>query len=444
MKSDLPSVLFRFVIGVLISTHCMQSSALDDPIAVADRSVVRVIVRYGKTFGEGTGEGTGFVVSSDGFVVTNNHVISRPGEMFVMVKQANASKPMLLPAQLAWTSEAYDLALLKVPNLQKPSLTISDQLPTKGSKVFAIGYPGVADRLLDRPDANLNSFAESTVSEGVIGRIFSASWLENGEQINILQHGAAINRGNSGGPLLDSCGHLVGVNTQKEVGSIVGDAQRGPAVIQADGIFYASHVAVLIRELKNKGLALSIDSTGCGPTNPQASAIAPSTSASKQPQNDWLLFSLVGAAILVASLSLIVAFRKRTIVQETFTRYRRRSDPTPVNQPLAKTNLTLVLRGQGSTSQMIRVLIDVRQCTNKTLVVGRDSEQCDVLIDDPTVSKRHASIRRVNGQWMLSDLGSRNGTAIDGVSIGNRACPLRMGQVVNFGLVGLKVQETLS
>ena len=445
MKAVGLAVVFRVLITTLMVVNCVTLDAAEDPIAIADRGVVRILVKHGKTFDEKTALGTGFVVTMDGFVVTNNHVVNPSGEVFVLVKQVSSNTPKLLPAQVTWASSEYDLALLKVSNLSSQPLIISDQLPQKGNKVFAIGYPGVADRLLlDRSDANLNSLAESTVSEGVVGRVFFASWLHNGEKINILQHGAPINRGNSGGPLLNGCGHVIGVNTQKELGSIEGNAQDGKAVVQADGIFYASHVAVLIKELKSKGFTLSINSDGCNPINPQAGVAEPIVALPAPTQTNWILFSAAGAAVVVALLALFVAFKKRGVVQETFTQYRRRSQGVPMQRPTVKAYPSLLLQGLGSTNQNIRVLINASKCITGVLVIGRDATQCDLSIDDPTVSRRHASITLMDGRWMVSDLGSKNGTNIDGVSAGSRASPLRSGQSVTFGKVTLHAQEIQS
>jgi hypothetical protein len=435
MKAVRQTMVFQMLMSAVMAAFCCQLLAAEDPIAVADRGVVRVVVKHGEKYVEGTG----FVVTSDGFVVTNNHVVSPPGEVLVLVKQSNSNVASLLPAQLTWSSNQYDLALLKVPNLRSQPLIISDKLPLKGTKVFAIGYPGLADRLLEQQDVNLNSLAESTISEGIVGRVFFSSWLLNGEKINILQHGAPINKGNSGGPLLDACGHVLGVNTQKEVGRIEGNSQDGAALVQADGIFYASHAAVLIKELKSKGLSLSINSEGCNPSSSQTGTFG--SNADQPTQTEWVMISATGVAIAVALLALFTAFKKRSFVQETFTQYRKRSEATSMNRPAEKIYPWLVLRGQGSSSQKVLIRIDARKCSSKGLVIGRDAQQSDLQVDDPTVSRRHASIAWVDGRWMLSDLGSKNGTTIDGSTIGARACPLRTGQSVNFGKVTLHAQE---
>ena len=104
---------------------CLQSAAAaENAITTADRSVVRVIVKSGGKYVTGTG----FVVSADGIVVTNNHVVDNGDEVWVWVKQPDG-EPLDLPATIKWVSVDYDLALLKVPGLNRPQLTISSQLP---------------------------------------------------------------------------------------------------------------------------------------------------------------------------------------------------------------------------------------------------------------------------------------------------------------------------
>ena len=105
-----------------------------------------------------------------------------------------------------------DLAILRVDGLDRPPVTFSrvveDRL-AKGGQVFAIGFPGVGDRL---GPVDVASFAPGTVS-----RLFSGPWAEDAPVIRIIQHTAPTNPGNSGGPLVNGCGQVVGVNSQREV-----------------------------------------------------------------------------------------------------------------------------------------------------------------------------------------------------------------------------------
>jgi len=407
----------------------------ESAIAQADRSVVRVIVKVA----EGYQSGTGFVVGPGGIVVTNNHVIAGSDGIVVLVKH-DGSKPEKLSATVTWASPDYDLAILQVNGLGSPPLTLFDQLPNKGSQVTAIGYPGVADR----QDQNANNLVESTVTQGIIGRVVRSSWRRGGEQLSILQHGAAVNSGNSGGPLLDVCGRVVGVNTAKALGRIEGNASDGLQFNQSDGIFFASHVEVLLNALKKQGVQVSVSSQACPPSGPATEAAPPAPGLAPVAQRDWVLSTGIGMAILIAIGALLMAMKKTTVARETFTEYRRRTVPVPVVQNAkaqvpAKAPVWL-LNGRGSLNQTLELRLDAGQLNARAQVVGRDGSQCDLSVNDPTVSRRHASICWTAGEFQLTDLGSTNGTWLDDQPVKQKMVTLRVGQTLTLGKVIFNVQ----
>ncbi|NWF38374.1 DegQ family serine endoprotease [Mariprofundus sp. NF] len=136
--------------------------------------------------------GTGFVISADGYVVTNNHVVDGADE--VVVKMRDGTE---LQAKIIGTDSKLDVALLKVKgkNLKTVKIGNSDVLRV-GDWVVAIGNPfGLSQ----------------TVTAGIVsakGRVIGS-----GPYDDFIQTDAAINPGNSGGPLFNSKGELVGINT---------------------------------------------------------------------------------------------------------------------------------------------------------------------------------------------------------------------------------------
>ena len=422
----------KFLIGSLIVTFCGMSFPVDSSIAAADKSVVRVIVKTNR----GWSTGTGFVVSTQELIVTNHHVIEGEKDIWVLIKSVHGELKKL-PALVLWESIDFDLAVLRVPGLKLPPLTFSDRLPDKGTQVIAIGYPGAADR-----DDELKNLTESTVSQGVIGRTINSNWHEGGKYLNILQHGAAINGGSSGGPLLDICGYVVGVNTQKTLGVVINRGSNDVVVSQSDGIFFASHVAVLLDALKSQNVAVSVNSETCllgG--NSSGSALPNGPQLPDSPQfSDWALGAGVTAAILVALGALFVAVRKNVAVVESFTQYRRRTNREQPNSIATKHSITLALRGRGRDNKLIELVLDPDKYFQTPLVVGRESASCDLSIPDSTISRRHASITLTQAGWMISDVGSTNGTWLDGRPIHAKAVQLRSGQSLIFGKVSLNIE----
>jgi putative serine protease PepD len=156
---------------------------------------------------QGEGAGSGFVVSSDGLVVTNAHVVD--GATQVAVKIGTDGEQ--LPAEIVGIDPSQDLALLDVDANDLPTLSLGDSDAVEvGDDVYAIGNPFGLDH---------------TFTTGVVSALDRPLQAPDGSTIEGgIQTDAAINPGNSGGPLLDADGKVIGVNSQIATG---GNAQGG-------------------------------------------------------------------------------------------------------------------------------------------------------------------------------------------------------------------------
>ncbi|NIO43068.1 MAG: hypothetical protein GTO41_24670, partial [Burkholderiales bacterium] len=119
----------------------------------------------------------------------------------------------------------------------------------RGPTLFAIGFPGAGTRL--------STDLKMSFTTGTINRVFTGSFSERGPQIRIIQHSAPTNPGNSGGPIINACGQVVGVNTQREMAIIIGPGGLPFVMDFIQGVFFASHVSVLVQKLKDLGIAYS-------------------------------------------------------------------------------------------------------------------------------------------------------------------------------------------
>jgi S1-C subfamily serine protease len=153
----------------------------------------------------GQGAGTGFVIASDGVIVTNNHVIA--GAQSIEVVFADDRK---MPARVLGRDPATDLAVMKVDAADLPVATLGDSAALKvGDDVIAIGNA-------------LGLQGGPTVTRGIISAEDRTITAENGTRLeHVIQTDTAINPGNSGGPLVNSSGEVVGINT-----AVAGDAQN--------------------------------------------------------------------------------------------------------------------------------------------------------------------------------------------------------------------------
>lgn len=146
------------------------------------------------------GGGSGFLISSDGYIVTNNHVVSDSTATYTVYTTDGTS----YPAKVIATDSTLDIALVKIDATNLPYLSFADSDKIElGDTVVAIGNA-------------LDQF-RNTVSVGVVSglsrTIAAGDTYGNSEELDgIIQTDAAINPGNSGGPLLDVNGNVVGVN----------------------------------------------------------------------------------------------------------------------------------------------------------------------------------------------------------------------------------------
>jgi S1-C subfamily serine protease len=141
-------------------------------------------------------QGSGFLISSDGKILTNNHVVANERQLEVTLSDQSRYK-----AQLLSRDEGNDLALLQImPRSKLPSLHLGDSDSLQvGQKVLAIGNPFGLD---------------GTLTTGIVSSLGRSIRGENERTLEgLIQTDAAINPGNSGGPLLDSAGNVVGINT---------------------------------------------------------------------------------------------------------------------------------------------------------------------------------------------------------------------------------------
>jgi len=163
-------------------------------IGVVD-AVSPAVVGLAGSDGERGGSGSGFLVTPDGYGLTNRHVVGNRGRL-----KATTADGDRLDAEVIGDDPATDLALIRLAARDLPFTPLGDSDALRvGQLLIAIGCP----------------FGfQSTVSTGVVSAMNRTMRGEEGRLIeNIIQHSAPLNPGNSGGPLVDSRGRVVGVNT---------------------------------------------------------------------------------------------------------------------------------------------------------------------------------------------------------------------------------------
>ena len=305
------TALFGGAVGGAVGYTVAQSNS-SSPIAVlsggsvepAAGSVAAVaaavqpsVVQLNVSGSQGDGTGTGFVVSSDGYIVTNDHVAGDAGnDGTIDVTFIDGSTAT---GTLVGSDPGYDIAVVKVDRTELPALTLgSSDAVNVGDIAVAIGSPlGL----------------QGTVTSGIVSalnRPVTAGGQGDTAYINAIQTDAAINPGNSGGPLVNTAGEVIGVN------SAIATVGRGDAV-GSIGLGFAIPVDTakrIVDELINTGTSqtpvigvqLDMGFEGPGGAVAQVTSGSPADAAGLQ-EGD--VITKVDGNLISDSTALIVSIR---------------------------------------------------------------------------------------------------------------------------------------
>ena len=357
--------------------------------AAFDQGVLDGIVLISSGAPDSTGEmsywrGTGFFVGQQGedpqYIVTNCHVV----EEFILAGKALGGGELSVFLDEDTQEEAYlvdydyekDVALLKLaePTDQRVSLSMREAPESAlGDEVYAVGYPLAAD--LTVQSVTSASKSDATVTTGSISRFLT----ESGTGRKLIQTDAALSGGNSGGPLTDGDGTVIGINT------------AGSDLDQ--NLFYAVSVSEILPLLDRNNISYTL---------------ADSTSGSSLP-----LYGIAGGAVVVVVVIVIAvaASKKR----------KKAGQPSQPQTPAAP--------AQSGPSPIIRSMSTQHggmtvQLHHQPVQVGRDSATCRLVFREntPGVSAHHCQIYfdEQSQVFVVTDLGSTYGTFLAG---GQRIAP---------------------
>lgn len=189
------------------------------PSAVFVFTSSNLIDEYGEVI-EAAASGSGVIVDSDGYIITNAHVVTtEQGNGDITVNpdvQVALSDKRVYVARVLGLDLINDIAVLKIEERNLPVAEFGDiESVDIGDQVIAIGSPA----------GTFVGDYRNTLTSGMVGGLNQTYGTFEGSSFihnDLIQHSAAINPGNSGGPLFDATGKLIGINTLREVGDIQG------------------------------------------------------------------------------------------------------------------------------------------------------------------------------------------------------------------------------
>ena len=219
------------------------------------QKVLPAVVNVVAESGESKGEGTGFIVRSDGIIVTNFHVVEGASKLTVLT---SAQNPVHYDARVIGGDVQADIAVLKVDATDLPTVPLGNSNDLQlGQPVVAIGYalglsggPSVTDGIVSSLTRQITVPDDRCTECSDARRVYT----------HVIQTDAAINPGNSGGPLVNLAGQVVGINTAG-----AGSAENIGFAIQIDS---AKPIVFQAAEHPSQPVAF-MGITSAAPTNPQ-------------------------------------------------------------------------------------------------------------------------------------------------------------------------------
>ena len=285
MKRAVSCIIIVILLFSIVFVCAYADGAVPQDVLDSVESVVRIIAEYN----DGYATGSGFVIQSDSnttLIATNHHVVE-DNPKSISIWTESGSK---VSVSIFVDDPEHDLCILQFPypNAALKALVLDKDGVKRGDAVYAVGFPGAAD---DLSLSEAYSSEAATITTGIISAIRTTYAVEGGKEFQLLQSTAPINHGNSGGPLFNTQGHVVGVNTY--------------SVEDADGIYGAISIGDLIDLAENHSIAVLV------PEEPHSS---------NSPNTSYIIGASSLAIILTAMIVAIVSIQKKRKKKEEYNR----------------------------------------------------------------------------------------------------------------------------
>lgn len=385
---------------IILSFLCINISYSQDAEKVYEKAVSSVGL-----ISDMRGIGSGFFVNSTTFV-TNRHVSTELNFSNTLIRLKDGSKIRLV--KKLFEDKSNDLAAYETEPVSSYLSLANESGPKIGDKIFAIG----------NPTSNFNVY-KFTFTEGIINNITNEEipFPEYPISAHIILHSATLNKGNSGGPLLNSKGELIGINSY--------------FYPKGNNQFIAIHVSELISMLKKYSINYnsnilsnnqkdstkskdSLNNTGINNLIPKIKndSVQTTRAVNSKNNNSVLIIFIIFGSIFVLIVFAISNSNKK---HKNFV-YQPAAQPIlqENNGHQLKSNRHYINNNREVNIKSVLYYNGRNYSLSKTeTYIGRDTD-CDVVISgDVFISKKHCKITKTNGFFYLIDLFSKNGTLLN-------------------------------
>ncbi len=386
-------------------------------------SIIKLLV-FDK--GDEVSTGTAFVVGKRNgklVVATNQHVVAdRVLDEAVVAFRKDGNDIEVRDATVVWEDPALDLALLDVTDMKAKPMVFYVPQPAQGEEVFALGFPSLVEDLKSmsaladlfsggkrgvvKDKGGVASRAvESSLSRGGVRRVVKGKW-DPGAPVDefwIVEHDVNLGPGNSGGPLVNDAGQVVGINTMIASESRISGAVRK-----------SSHSTVLVDAMRKFGVSPRVAS-----------------SRGLWAAVSWTNLLLAAAAAAVAVAVTLTVLRKPELIRETYTQFLRRTPPSPPTTAARQSEFS-VIGGQSSVKGTGRWCLEginpeKGQDPNVRLffgahdgdkvIVGRRKDVVHLYVANGSISGQHLALRPEGNKVWVEDRNSSNGTKVNGIKL---------------------------
>lgn len=420
---------FRIIVLLAVSTVNLStvscSRAINDNWDTYQNSVVRLVV---DTL-EGTSTGTAFSVSENGYYITNHHVIEKAIDDRVSAIEAVSPASKVHPASVVWSNPEQDLAIVQVPTWINPALPLYSPGNVKiNLPVLSLGFPGSSDEFSDMTNP---AWIKPTLKRGIISEVLDTTFEKGAQSLGLYEHSAAVNTGNSGGPLFDECGRVVGVNVAKATSTFdVGRAFEEAEVYGVDkasleiqeGTFFAIRIEEVVSVLSDEAIEFEVTNRPClgerlSPNQFIAGLVAL-----------FVLFVFAVLAIILYSRKRVTRMmRSRKSISEMFISDQNPMSTIAVSDTSLNERKTKVYRGDSGEvvdTDSVRIECVTGNASSfsiypgQSIKLGRDNVACEICILNEHISREHARVLMLeNGRLSVIDLKSSAGTFLDGLKV---------------------------